>query len=183
MSPERLELADRELASLGKPKARNNHGNHSTVTKPLPNKTVPKTPPDEESPKELGSAERAVISELLALAELMESSARASIRELCAHVVLIRIDAILNQDSAVRSYSDEEVDQAVERLFQKRAEAPGLNVIDAIDKFRTQLQVILDKNKTLIGSDSRHGDLQVIRSAAKMMIDHVDTMLEHEESV
>jgi hypothetical protein len=60
--------------------------------------------------------------------------------------------------------------------------APKPNALNALHGARVQSQIIFDKMKRLVDSENRHGDLQVIRSAALYLIQHVDVLITAEES-
>lgn len=145
----------------------------------------PKTKEPESIESDSGSfpgPERAVICELLALAELLESSGKPAIRDVSANVVLPRLNAIVNEHSAVRSWDDAETMTALQRVFKARAQAPDPNIIEALNSLGVQTKVLVDKVKGIVSSSSRHGDLQVIRSSAKLLIDAADALIDHEES-
>jgi hypothetical protein len=60
--------------------------------------------------------------------------------------------------------------------------APRPNALNALHGARVQSQIIFDKMKPLVDSENRHGDLQVIRSAALHLIEHIDVLITAEES-
>ena len=59
--------------------------------------------------------------------------------------------------------------------------APKPNPLNALHGARVQSQIIFDRMKPLVDSDNRHGDLQVIRSAALNLIQHIDVLIHAEE--
>jgi hypothetical protein len=65
---------------------------------------------------------------------------------------------------------------------QDSVQSPGKpNALNALHGARVHSQIIFDKMKPLIDSENRHGDLQVIRSAAKNLITHIDVLIQAEE--
>jgi len=68
--------------------------------------------------------------------------------------------------------------QAVAKQVQL---APKPNILTALDQARIHANIIFNKLNPIIGSENRHGDLCVIRSAALNILQHIEVLINAEE--
>jgi hypothetical protein len=64
---------------------------------------------------------------------------------------------------------------------QKRVQQTAPPTLDALKEIAVSSKVIDEKIKGLVMSENRHGDLQVIRSAALRLVQAADILIEEEQ--